>query len=311
MEKDPYDVLDLKALRCFFAVAKHASVTKAGIELGISEAAVSQRVKALEGDLGVKLYEARGGRVRLTPAGERAFSFSVSVFDEIKGFEQDLTHSAETGEVVLCAHDAILGYLLPDVVEAFARAHPLAKLRLLARPVEETLHLLKANEADLGVIPERDLPKELRFDPIATYGACLLTPKGHPLARRAQLDFRSLMNEETIRRYPLVVAEVQIEGYLLKKTFADFKLPLNVGLEVGTLDTLKRYVARGLGVAVVSGLCVTQEDRLRLDIVPVPAELNVDSHYGIVMRRDKHESPLLKNLLTLLHMPRGASGYRR
>jgi DNA-binding transcriptional LysR family regulator len=56
MDRSAYDVMDLKALRCFLSVARHGSLTKAGIELGISEAAISQRVKALEGDLGIKLY---------------------------------------------------------------------------------------------------------------------------------------------------------------------------------------------------------------------------------------------------------------
>ena len=307
MDKDPYEVLDLKALRCFFAVAKHGSLTKAGIELGISEAAVSQRVKALEGDLGVKLYEARGGRVRLTPRGEQTRSFAVSLFDEIKGFEHDLTHSPETGEIVLSTHDEVLGYLLPDCVEQFSRAHPLARLRLLARPVEETLRLLKANEVDIGVIPQRELPKELRFDLIATFGAYLLMPKGHPLARRARSNFDSLLNEETMRRYPLIVAEVQLEGYVVKETFARLKLPLNVGMEVGTLETLKRYVSRGLGIAVVSGLCVTQEDRLRLEVVAIPSELDADAYYGTVIRHDKHQSPLLKDLLRLLKNLRGAA----
>ena len=283
-------------------MARNASMTKAGLELGISEAAVSQRVKGLEHSLGVKLYEARGGRVRLTAAGERTLSFAASVFDEIAAFERDVTGSEEADELVIAAHDAILGYLLPDAVEAFRRAHPLARLRLLARPVEETLRLLKSNDIDIGVIPERELPRELRFVPIATFGAYLLTAKGHPLARRAQSDFRGLLNEETLRRYPIIVAEVQLEGYLLKETFADLKLPLDVRTEVGTFDTLKRYVARGLGIAVVSGLCVTKEDRQQLEVVAVPAELDVDACYGVVMRRDKHKSTLLKDLLRLLEL---------
>ena len=58
MASDAYDVMDLKALRCFWATAKHASLTQAGIELGITEAAVSQRVRSLEKYLGSKLYEA-------------------------------------------------------------------------------------------------------------------------------------------------------------------------------------------------------------------------------------------------------------
>jgi len=69
MPNERYDPMDLKALRCFEAMAKHGSLTKASIELGISDAAVSQRIKKLEKYLGVKLYESRGGRVRLTEAG--------------------------------------------------------------------------------------------------------------------------------------------------------------------------------------------------------------------------------------------------
>ena len=310
MEKNPYEVMDLKALRCFHAVARNLSFTRAGVELGISEAAVSQRVKALEGSLGVKLYETHGGRVRLTAAGERTLAFSTSVFDEIAAFEREVIGAEQTAELALAAHDAILGYLLPDAAEAFRRAHPLAKLRLLARPVEETLRLLKSNDIDVGVIPERELPKEFRCEPIATFGACLLTARGHPLARRAQSDFRGLLNEETLNRYPLIVAEVQLEGYLLKETFAGLRLPLNVGMEVGTFDTLKRYVARGLGIAVVSGMCVTVEDRQRLEVVAVPSELDVDARYDIVMRSDKHQTPLLKDLLRLIKLS-GASAKRR
>ncbi len=299
-KREAYDVMDLKALRCFSAMAKHGSLTKAGMELGITEVAVSQRVKALEHYLGVKLYEARGGRVRLTQAGERIVSLAISIFDEIEEFEHVVTRGEEMGEIVLSSHDEVLSHLLLDIVEKFSRAHPLARLRLLARPVEETVRLVKANEADLGVIPDRKLPKELAFYPIATYPAYLLTPKGHPLARRARADFKSLLNEETIMQYPLVVAEVQLEGYLLNYTFEQLGLPLNIAIEVGTIDTVKHYVARGLGIAAISGLCVTEADHARLEIVPIPKELGGDSTYGVIMRNDKHRTRLLVDLLRLL-----------
>jgi len=299
-EKDPYEVLDLKALRCFFFVAKHGSVTRAAIELGIAGPAVTQRVKQLEEDLGIKLYESRGGRVRLTPAGEHAKAFAISIFDEIDDFERSLKQSEETGEIVLAAHDAYFGYLLPTTIEEFKRAHPLARLRLLARRIEEVVSLLRNNEADLGILPARQLPPELLFRPIATYAAMLLTPKRHPLARRARMDFNSLLNKETMARHPLIVAEVQRHGGVLEDTFARLKLPLNISMEVDSLDTLKRYVAHGLGVAVVPERCLTEEDRLRLEIIPVPRELNAETTYGVVLRRDKHRSPLLKHLLDIL-----------
>jgi DNA-binding transcriptional LysR family regulator len=82
----PYEVLDLKALRCFWAVARYGSLTRAGIELGISEPAVSQRVRALEQRLGTKLYEARGGRVIITGAGERTFAMAADLFERVEDF---------------------------------------------------------------------------------------------------------------------------------------------------------------------------------------------------------------------------------
>jgi len=306
-KREAFDVMDLKSLRCFSTMAKHGSLTKAGIELGITEVAVSQRVRALEHYLGVKLYEARGGHVRLTAAGERAVTLAISMFDGIEEFEQAVSRSEETGEIVLSSHDAVLGCLLPEIVEKFSLAHPMARLRLLARPVEETVRLVKANEVDLGVVPSRHLPKEVGFHPVANYPAYLVTQKGHPLARRARADFMSVLNEETVRRYPLVVAEVQLEGFLLRETFAQHNLPLNIGIEVDTFDTLKLYVARGLGVAVIPGLCVTESDRERLEIVPVPAELEGDTTYGVVMRTGKHRSRLLTDLLRLL----GVKGHGR
>ena len=300
MPRGAYDVMDLKSLRCFFAVARHNSLTRAGIELGISEAAISQRVRALESYLGAKLYESRGGRVQLTAAGERTARLAVSIFGEIEALESAVRDAEDTAEITLASHDSALRFLLPDRIEAFYRAHPLARLRLVARPVEETLRLVRANECDLGVIPHRLASDDLSFTEIATYPHCLLLKKGHPLARRALADFRSLPGDGMAGRYPLVILEVQREDARLEKAFAEHGLPFNVGLEVSTVDTLKHYVARGLGIGIVSGFTITREDHARLDVVPIPAEFGGTTTYGVTLRRDKHRTALLKSLLAVL-----------
>ncbi|HSG66102.1 MAG TPA: LysR family transcriptional regulator [Gammaproteobacteria bacterium] len=300
MAKDPYETLDLKALRCFFFVAKRGSVTRAAHDLGIAGPAVTQRVKQLEADLGVKLYETRGGRVRLTPAGERTRAFAVSLFEQIDDFEQALALGEERGQIVLASHDTYLGYLLPPTIRRFKLAHPHAQLKLLGRPIDEILRLLKDNEIDLGIIPARKLPPDLYLYPIGTHEAVMLLPKGHPLARRAQTDFSSIVNAETVRQYPLIVAEVQRDGGVLEDTFARLGLPLEVAIEVDSLDAMKRYAAHGLGIAFLPAFCVSEADHLQLEIVPVPPELGAQTEYGVVVRRDKHRSPLLKHLLEML-----------
>jgi DNA-binding transcriptional LysR family regulator len=292
--------MDLKALKCFFAVARRGSLTKAGIDLDISEAAVSQRIRSLETYLGAKLYEARGGHVHLTAAGERTAQLAVSLFSELEMLEQAVGNAQETEEIMLASHDSVLRYLLPDKVEAFHRTHPLAQLRLIARPIAETLRLVRSNECDLGVVTEAPLPADLSFRAIATYPAYVVCQRGHALARRAREGFQALLSDAAAGRYPLIILEVQREDPRLREAFERHHIPFSVALEVNTIDTLKHYVARGVGVAVISGFSVTREDRARLEVVEIPEEVGGASTYGVVMRRDKHGTPLLKSLLTIL-----------
>jgi len=294
------DTMDLRSLRCFSIVARHLSIARSSIELDVSEAAVSQRLHSLEDHLHAKLYESRGGHIELTAAGERTARLAVAVFGQIEALETEVAGAKETAELALASHDSVLRYLLPDKVEAFRRAHPLARLRLMARPVEETIRLVRANECDLGVIPERDVPSELSFRAVAKYPACLVMQKGHPLARRGSSDLRGLLADARAGHYPLVMLEVQREDRRLEQAFKRQQLPFEVGLEVSTIDTLKHYVARGLGVGVVSGFCVTAEDRARLEVLTIPAEFGGDTTYGVLLRRGKHRTPLLKSLLTVL-----------
>jgi DNA-binding transcriptional LysR family regulator len=300
MPRSAYDVMDLKALKCFFAVAKRGSLTKAGIELGISEAAVSQRIKSLATYLGAKLYEARGGHVHLTAAGERTAQLAVSLFSEIAVLEQAVSGAQQTDEIVLASYDSILRHLLPERMEAFHRAHPLARLRLVARPIAEILRLVRSNECDLGVISQVQIPAELIFQAIATYPAYLLLPKGHALARRAREGFQALLSDAMTGRYPLIILEVQREDPRLREAFERHNVPFAVAFEVSTIDTLKHYVARGMGIAVISGFSVTQEDRARLEVIAIPEEMGGASTYGVVMRRDKHRTALLDSLIAIL-----------
>jgi DNA-binding transcriptional LysR family regulator len=300
MPRHPYDVMDLKTLKCFSSMARHGSLTQAGIELDISEAAVSQRIRSLETFLSAKLYESRGGRVKLTAAGECTAQLAVSLFGEIDALERAVGGAQETDELVLSSHDSVLRYLLPESVEAFRRLHPLARLRLIARPVAETLALVRANECDLGVIAEAPIPEDLRFQAMNAYPVYLVLAKGHVLARRAQESFPAMVSDAATGHYPLVILEVQREDPRLRTAMERLGIPFNVALEVTTIDTLKHYVARGLGVAIISGFSVTQEDRRRLEVLRIPDELGGTTTYGLVMRRDKHRTPLLNSLVTML-----------
>ena len=159
---------------------------------------------------------------------------------------------------------------------------------------------MRANECDLGVVPQRKVSEDLLFKPVASYPACLILAKGHALARRGGGDFAALLRDGASGRYPLVMLEVQREDQRLQRAFEALKVPFDVALEVSTVDTLKHYVLRGLGMGVVSGFCVMPEDRARMEVITIPEEYGGTTTYGLVLRRDKHRSPLLKALMAQL-----------
>ncbi len=305
MSKEPYDPMDMKALLCFETMAKHGSLTQASIELGISDAAVSQRIKSLEKYLGTKLYEARGGRVRLTEAGHRTTALATRIFDELAEFTDEIGNEESGGTVVLSAEPPLLRYQLPRIVESFRQERRLAHLRLLSRGNTETIELVRRNEVDLGVIHDRrPMPPEVVFYPWRTFKAYVLVPRGHPLARRKVPTMEDILTEETLSQYPQVVAEIDNrEQIRVRDTLERLGLPFNVSLEVGNFETVKYYVARGHGLAVVPGMCLSREDEAIFHIIEVPKDFEGETTYGVLLHKDKYISSALRSLLTLLEVP--------
>ena len=167
------------------------------------------------------------------------------MFSDIEALEHAVANEREAGVLTVASHDSVLRYLLPGRFE-LCREYPLARLRLLARPIEETLRLVRANECDLGVVPQRKVSEDLLFKPVASYPACLILAKGDALARRGSGDFAALLSDGASGRYPLVMLEVQREDQRLQRAFEALKVPFDVALEVSTVDTLEHYVLRGL-----------------------------------------------------------------
>jgi DNA-binding transcriptional LysR family regulator len=167
---------------------------------------------SLEKFLGVKLYESRGGKVRLTEAGQRTKDLATRLFDELAEFEEAIGDEESRGTVVLSAETGLLHYHLPKIVDSFARAHRHARLRLFSRKPDETIELVRRNEADLGIVAKGPMPSELKFHPWRVFKSYILIPRGHPLARHRIPTIQDILNEETLLRYPQVVAEIDNRG---------------------------------------------------------------------------------------------------
>ncbi|MGD1105697.1 MAG: LysR substrate-binding domain-containing protein [Terracidiphilus sp.] len=247
--------MELSQLETFLAVAEERSFSRAAVRLHRTQPAVSQVIRKLEGAVGETLFDRAARDGSLTAAGALLREYAVrllalrreaaSALDELK--------SLERGHLQLAANEYTCMYLLP-AVDAFRREFPhvgVTVQRMLASHIPEELNL---RTFELGIISFRPDPAQIRT--IAVYGdsLALIVSPHHPLARAECVSIRDLGNENFIAH--------NVASPLRRKVieaFQRYRTPLNMGIELPTIEAIKRFVAMGNGVALVPHLAVARE----------------------------------------------------
>ncbi|HEU5090075.1 MAG TPA: LysR substrate-binding domain-containing protein, partial [Roseiflexaceae bacterium] len=147
--------MELHHLRYFEAVARLGSVTRAAEELHVAQPSLSKQIKALEGELGVALFDRVGRRVELSEGGRVLLPYARRVLREV-GAARDALHEHEQlarGHVVIGAPPTIGARLLPEALAAFHSQHPAIELELHEAGSAPLVRLLLEGGVDLAVVP--------------------------------------------------------------------------------------------------------------------------------------------------------------
>jgi DNA-binding transcriptional LysR family regulator len=273
--------MDLYQLETFLAVADEGGFSRAAAKLHRTQPAISQTIRKLEADTGEILFERTARDGSLTAAGEVLHEYArrlLSLRAEASSAIEEL-RSLERGRLQLAANEYTSLYLLP-VLDEFRRLCPqigvTVQRSLASRIPDEVLH----RTVEMGIVSFR--PETEEFQSITVYAddvAFVVSPR-HPLAREKRVSIRSLGAENFVaHNVPSPLRRQVIEAFQKHKT------PLNMGVELPSLEAIKRFVAMGNGVALVPGLTVQPEvEAGRLVKVPVP-ELEFDRRLRLVHRR--------------------------
>lgn len=176
------DRLSLEALRVFEAAARHVSFTAAAGELRVTQAAVSRRIQALEADLGAALFERRGRRLTLTPAGDRLRRRVRGALDHLAEALEDFALGPPGATVSLAAPGSVSHLWLPGPLASFAAARPDLALRLTT---SDAMGDLAAESHDLAILYGSGAHPRWRLAP-------LLQERLAPVAAPAYLAARGL-----------------------------------------------------------------------------------------------------------------------
>jgi len=287
----------LKPLRAFCQVARLGSVSRAAEALYVSQPAVSQQLQALEREFGARLLERSGRRLLPTREGEALYELArplVEGIDALPAAFRRQVAGMDAGELEIAANSSTILYLLPRIVGAFREQHPDVRLRLHNTISADGTDLLRADTVELVVGSMLDVPADLSYVPVYSFQPMLITPRDHPLASTPRLTL------EDISRHGLILPpQRQVTWRLVDLVFQQARVPYTVSLEVGGWEVIKQYVAMGLGISIVTSICLDDADRERLAIRPLDAWFPARS-YGVVVRKGKVLSAQARAFIDLI-----------
>ena len=259
--------MDLYQLETFLAVAEEKGFSRAAIRMRRTQPAISHAIRKLEEEIGQSLFERASRDATLTATGKLLRSFAERLLrlrgETITALEE--LRSLERGRLTIAANEYTCLWLLP-VLDHFRRDFPQIGITVQRSLASQIPDQLLERAVEFGILSFR--PEDARLHAIAVYTdsvAFVVDPK-HPLAKQKQVSIRELGAQNFI------------------ETFARHQTPLNMGVELPSLEAIKRFVARGQGVALVPGLTVQPElARGELVQVAVP-ELKIARRLWLVHR---------------------------
>jgi DNA-binding transcriptional LysR family regulator len=254
MDKD-----QLPHLETFARAAELSSFTAAARELGMTQAAVSQRIQMLEQALGVPLFARQSGHVLLTDAGRRLYDYAMRILElhrealkEIGGRPAPLA-----GELELAASSVPGEHLLPDLLAVFRERYPHVQVRVSVSDTREVSHLVEQGQAHLGLVGGKPDSPHLEFRSFATDTLVLVVSAKHPWAKRKRVTPAQLAEQPLILREPGSASRACLEqGLAAAGTSLGV---MRIALELGSNEAIKEAVRRDLGLAVLSAHVVRRE----------------------------------------------------
>ena len=268
-------------LKVFRAVAEHLNFRKAAERLFLTQPAVTLQIKALEDDLGVRLFDRAAGRVSLTRQGTLLLSYARKIAAIVSEAEQRLAagEGQLSGELALGVSTTIAQYVLPRLLGAFLEEHPRVQFSLHSGNTAEIVALLLGDKVSIGLIEGPARHREVRVEPFMDDELVLIAAAGSNSDNfsREQLAASTLLMREHGSGSRQVV-ETALEKARLK--LKSFKSVMNLD----STEAIKSAVEAGLGVGFVSRWAISKELQLGALKVSEVAGLRIARHFSLISR---------------------------
>ena len=291
--------MDLGLLSTFRAVVRSGGMRRAAETLHVSQPAVSARIRELERQLDIALFERAGRRLLLTDAGRIVLDESTSLLAAADSLRQRVAAlgSLRSGSLGIATIDAVSIHLLSGIYRSFVEAHPQVELRVHVVDSHHVLDAVHNLDVELGffAMPPPSAPPppaEIEVEPFFEDELICVASPSHALVRRRQVALT------TLAAAPLILySHGSHTRAILDEVFRAQGVPPNVVMETGSPEAMQRLAEAGVGLTILPQTQIRDaETSGRLRRVRVRNTRFVRT-LAIARRRDRHLGPAARSFI--------------
>jgi DNA-binding transcriptional LysR family regulator len=237
------NAMDFDQLETFLEVARHTSFSRAAEKRFRTQPAISSQIRALEEEIGARLFDRSGGRVALTAAGK---AFQKYADEAIEARRNIISTMAEMeriprGEIIVGANEATCLHILPEVFAEFKKLYPDVGVQISRLERAKILESVIDNGVDFGVVSTPVDDKRLTVVNIHRDELVLIAAPDHPLAGCKSAGMAELVG------FPLLLPRAGRTRDAIENLFHERGLKPHISMELDSSELLKRFVAAGVG----------------------------------------------------------------
>lgn len=296
--------MDLNQLEVLMAVAQEKSFSRAAESLHRTQPAVSQAIRRLETEIGEPLFDRSSKDGTLTAAGRVLFDLAQQMLKMRQHAHTAIRElkDVQRGKLTLSANEYTVMYLLP-ILPVFRARHPHIKIEVRRSLASRIPSEIVGRDAEIGVVSFRPSDKAIATVPVLLDDLALIVPPDRPLAQKTVVSVRELGAESFIaHNVPSPYRERVI------RTFEKYKTPLNISMELPTLESIKRFVEQGMGVALVPRLTAQTEIARGQVVALTVREMKFERRLHLVYRKGASLSHAARAFLQVARELQKASG---
>jgi len=292
----------LRQFKAIQAIADEGKIVNAAKVLGLTAPAVTIQLRQAEEEIGLALFDRTQDGMRPTDAGLALIEAAQSIQERLRLLQDqiDAIKGVRAGSLRLGVVSTAK-YFAPRLMASFMKEYPDIEMRLLVGNRAEMIASLKNHEVDVALMgrPPKDVP--VRASPFGDHPLVIVAPPDHPLAELRDISRERIAEEHFLIREPGSGTRISLEIFL-----ADVPGRIDdLGVEMGSNETIKQAVMAGLGVAFISAHTIASEVEagrlVILDVVGMP----VRRQWFAVTRSDRAISPAMATFHDFL-MKKGA-----